>query len=64
MTTKKVSSRRELPAAREVGVRPRHQPSKAELEEAIHLPGQSPEDVARIVMQGGAPRREPGDAES
>ena len=67
MTTKtkaKVLSRRDRPAAREVGVRPRHQPSKAELEEAIHLPGQSPEDVARIVMQGGAPRREPGDAES
>ena len=67
MTTKskaKVSSRRELPAAREVGVPPRHQPSKVELEEPIHLPGQSPEDVARIVMQGGAPRREPGDAES
>ena len=44
---------------REVGVPPRHQPSKAELEEAIHLPGQSPEKVARIVMQGGMPRREP-----
>ena len=43
---------------------PRHQPSKAELDEPIHLPGRSPEDVARIVMQGGAPRREPGDAES
>ena len=67
MTTKpkaKVSDRRELPAAREVGVSSRHQPSKAELEEPIHLPGQSPEDVARIVMQGGTPRREPGDAES
>ena len=67
MTTKtkaKVSSRRELPAAREIDMPPRHQPSKAELEEPIHLPGQSPEDVARIVMQGGAPRREPGDAES
>ena len=38
---------------------PRHQPSKAELDEPIHLPGQSPEDVARIVMQGGAQRREP-----
>ena len=43
---------------------PRHHPSKAELDEPIHLPGRSPEDVARIVMQGGAPRREPGDAES
>ena len=58
-TEKRQSSKR-----REVGVLPRHQPSKAELEEAIHLPGQSPEDVARIVMQSGAPRREPGDAES
>ena len=37
----------------------RHQPSKAELEEPIHLPGRSPEDVARAVMQGGAPRQEP-----
>ena len=43
---------------------PRYQPSKAELNEPIHLPGQSPDDVARIVMQGGAPRREPGDAGS
>ena len=41
---------------------PRHHPSKAELDEPIQLPGRSPEDVARIVMQGGAPRREPGDA--
>ena len=37
----------------------RHQPSKAELDESIHLPGESPEAVARIVMQSGAPRREP-----
>ncbi len=37
----------------------RHQPSKAELNEPIHLSGQSPEGVARIVMRGGAPRREP-----
>ena len=62
MTTKtkaKVSSRREIPAAREIGVPSRHQPSKVELEEPIHLPGQSPEDVARIVIQGGAQRREP-----
>ena len=58
------SSRRELPAAREIDKPPRHQPSKAELEEPIHLPGQSPEDVARIVMQGGAPRRDPGNTES
>ena len=58
-TRAKPSKRRELPAAREIGVPPRHQPSKGELEEAIHLPGQSPEDVARIVMQGGAARREP-----
>ena len=67
MTTKtkaKVSDRREPPAAQEVGVRPRHQPSKAELNELIHLPGRSPEDVARIVMQSGAPRRDPGGAES
>ena len=37
----------------------RHQPSKAELNEPIHLPGRSPEFVARTVMQGGARRREP-----
>ena len=43
---------------------PRHQPSKAELNERIHLPGQSPEDVARTVMQGGTPRREPEKTES
>ena len=43
---------------------PRHQPLKAELDEPIHLPGQSPEDVARIVMQGGTPRRDPGNTES
>ena len=55
----KPSKRRDLPATRETGMPPRHQPSKAELEESIHLPGQSPEDVARIVMQGGAQRREP-----
>ena len=36
----------------------RYQPSKAEIDESIHLPGGSPEDVARIVTQGGAPRRE------
>ena len=41
-----------------------HQPSKAELDESIHLPGRSPEHVARIVMQGGARRREPGNTES
>ena len=63
-TKAKVSSRRELPAAREIDMPPRHQPSKAELEEPIHLPGQSPEDVARIVMQGGAPRRDPENTES
>ena len=57
-TRAKPSKRRESPVAREIGVPPRHQPSRAELEEAIHLPGQSPEDVARIVMQGGAQRRE------
>ena len=49
---------------REIGVPSRHQPSKAELEEPIHLPGQSPEDVARIVMQGGAPRRDQADTKS
>ena len=43
---------------------PRHQPSKAELEEPIHLPGRSPELVARTVMQGGAARREPENTES
>ena len=37
----------------------KHQPSKAELEESIHLPGDSPEDVARIIMKGGMSRREP-----
>ena len=37
----------------------RHQPSKAELDEPIHLPGHSPEDVARVVIKGGAPRRKP-----
>ena len=37
----------------------RHQPSKAELDEPIHLPGLSPEDVAKIVTQGGASRRKP-----
>ena len=42
----------------------RHQPSKAELDEPIHLPGRSPEHVARIVMQGGARRREPGNTGS
>ena len=60
----KSPKRREYPAARKIGVTPRHQPSKAELEEPIHLPGQSPEDVARIVMQGGAPRRDPENTES
>ena len=63
-TRAKRSKRREFPAAREIGVAPRHQPSKVELHEPIHLPGQSPEDVARIVMQGGAPRRDPGNTES
>ena len=42
----------------------RHQASKAELDEPIHLPGRSPEDVAQVVMQGGAPRREPEAIES
>ena len=42
----------------------RHQPSKAELNEPIHLPGRSPELVARTVMQGGTPRREPEKRES
>ena len=60
----KSPKRRESPAARKIGVTPRHQPSKEELEEPIHLPGQSPEDVARIVMQGGAARREPENTES
>ena len=63
-TKSKVPSRRELLAAREIDKPPRHQPSKAELEEPILLPGQSPEDVARIVMQGGAPRRDPENTES
>ena len=53
------TEKRQPSKRREVGVPPRHQPSKAELEEPVHLPGQSPEDVARIVMQGGAQRREP-----
>ena len=63
-TRSKPSKRRELAAAREIGVPPRHQPSKVELEEEIHLPGRSPEDVARIVMQGGALRRDQGDTKS
>ena len=63
-TRAKPSKRREFPVAREIGVAPRHQPSKEELEEPIHLPGQSPEDVARIVMQGGAARREPEKTDS
>ena len=63
-TQAKVSSRRELPAARKISVPPRHQPSKAELNERIHLPGESPEAVARIVMQSGAPRREPDKRDS
>ena len=42
----------------------RHQPSKAELDERIHLPGESPEAVARIVMQSGAARREPEKTDS
>ena len=60
----KSPKRRESPAARKIGVTPRHQPSKAELHEPIHLPGQSPEDVARVVMQGGTPRHDPGNTES
>ena len=58
------TEKRQPSKRRQVGVPPRHQPSKVELEEPIHLPGQSPEDVARIVMQGGAPRRDPENAES
>ena len=38
---------------------PRYQPSKAELNEPINLPGRSPEAVAKIITQGGATRREP-----
>ena len=49
---------------REVGVPSRHQPSKAELNESIHLPGRSPGAVARNVMRGGAPRREPEKTDS
>ena len=52
----KSPKRRECPAARKIGVTPRHQPSKAELEEPIHLPGPSPEAVARVIMRGGAER--------
>ena len=63
-TRAKPSKRREIPAARESGEPARHQPSKVELDEPIHLPGQSPEDVARIVIQGGAARREPENTES
>ena len=36
----------------------RHSPTKRELEEPIHLPGPSPEAVARVIMRGGAERRE------
>ncbi len=42
----------------------RYQPSKAELNEQIHLQGRSPEAVAKIVTQGGAPRREPEKTDS
>ena len=63
-TRAKPSKRQVIAATRETDMPPRHQPSKAELHEPIHLPGQSPEDVARIVIQGGTPRREAGDAES
>ena len=42
----------------------RHQPSKTELNERIHLPGESPEAVGRIVTQSGAPRREPEKTDS
>ena len=60
----KPSKRRELLVVRGIGMPPCHQPSKAELDEPIHLPGQSPEDVARIVMQGGVPGRDPANTES
>ena len=36
----------------------RHSPTKRELEEFIHLPGPSPEAVARVIMRGGAKRCE------
>ena len=41
-----------------------HQPSKAELEKPIYLPGDSPEDIARIIMKGGVSRREPKESKS
>lgn len=37
---------------------PRYQPKRAELEERIHLPGKSPEEVAKIILNVGAPRKE------
>ena len=35
-----------------------HQPSKEELEEVIEIDA-TPEQLARAVLTGGAPRREP-----
>ena len=35
----------------------RYTPTKEEKEKPIHLPGRSPEAVAKIIMQSGAQRR-------
>ena len=35
----------------------RHSPTKEEMEEPIHLPGPSPDAVAKVVMRGGASRQ-------
>ena len=34
----------------------RSRPTRKQLDERIHLPGKSPEEAARIIMQGGAKR--------
>ena len=35
-----------------------HQPTKAEMEEVVKVGG-TPDQIARAVLSGGAPRREP-----
>ena len=37
-----------------------HQPTKAEMEEVIAVRGK-PDQIARAVLRGGTPRREPKD---
>ena len=40
-----------------------HQPSKAEMEEAIVIDG-TPDEIAAAVLRGGAPRREPAETKT